>query len=285
MSFFTQGSFDTPVLPAVSLLQNIYDAEATQIGDRVYLNLPNYPNIPRMSSRIPIKLKGRLQRSKPSRAPMSVIIQKARSRGFVSRTAAMRVRHHSETKTVDTAATLNFDTDSAVANCMKLVNTIATGSASTQRIGKRVNLKAIAIRGQIYVGSATTIQRIALLLVYIRNPNQAATLPAVAEILATQSSLSLTNRDGASKFKIIRRWDFKMSGNQTTPATGLEIIAFDKFVSLKGLPSEWTNASTAGTIGEFEKGALILLSVGAAANGATTTPIANLNNRIYYVDT
>lgn len=205
--------------------------------------------------------------------------------GRFRRTVASRSTLAPERKAVDTASiALNFDTDSAVAACEQLVNTIATGSASNQRIGKRVVMRAIAIRGRVQASSATTVQKCALMLIYIKNPNQAATLPAVAEILVSQNSNALTNRDNASKFRILRRWEWAVTGNTTTPATGNESFVVEEYVRLPNLPALWTNASTAGTIGEFVEGALILLSVGTGANGATTTPTFVGGCRLYYSD-
>jgi len=191
-----------------------------------------------------------------------------------------------ERKAVDTsmAGALNFDTNSAVGLCMPLLNIIPTGSASNQRIGKRVTMRALQIRGRITAASATIASNIAAMLVYIKTPNQAASLPAVTEILVSQSSSSLSNRDNASKFRVLRRWNWQITGNITTPATGNEIKDFDEYVRLPNLPALWTNASTAGSIGEFVEGALILLLLGDAANGATTTPTFTGTARLYFSD-
>jgi len=189
-----------------------------------------------------------------------------------------------ERKAVDAAFSMNFDTNSAVAACMQLVNTVATGSASNQRIGKRITLRALSVRASLQASTATIYQKCVLMLIYIKNPNQAATLPAVNEILVSQSANALTNRDNASKFRILRRWEWEIIGNSTTPSTGMEQQFIEEYVRLPNLPSLWTNASTAGTIGEFVEGALILLSVGTSANGATTTPTVGGNTRLYFSD-
>jgi len=116
-----------------------------------------------------------------------------------------------ETKTVDAAlSSMRYDNNSAVANTMQLLNTVPTGTSGTTRIGKRVNCKAVHIRGYITAASATTLEAIATILLWIRTPNQAVALPAWTEILATQSAAALTNRDNAPKFKILRRWDHKV---------------------------------------------------------------------------
>lgn len=225
-----------------------------------------------------------------ARRAMAVVARRATGpptggRGALSARARAARGLRPETKTVDTSTgVLNFDTNSAVANCMKLLNTIPTGTSTVTRIGKRVALKAISIRGQVQAASAGTINKVSLLLIYIRTPNQAATLPAVTEILVTQNSSALTNRDNASKFQILRRWDFIINGNSTTPATGNEMHNLNEFINLGMKPSTWTSASTAGTIAEFEEGALILLSVGDQTNGATTTPVGAYSCRCYYQD-
>lgn len=190
-----------------------------------------------------------------------------------------------ERKAVDTTISqLNFDTSSAVANCMLLVNTVATGTLNTNRVGKRIVMRACSIRARVQAATATVLENCSLYLVYIRTPNQAATLPAVTDILTTQSSGGLTNRDNASKFRILRRWNFQVVGNSTTPSTGLECQDMDHYVPLPSLPAVWTAASTAGTISEFVEGALILLSVGQNANGATTTPYCTGQFRVYFSD-
>lgn len=190
-----------------------------------------------------------------------------------------------EVKTVDTACSMNFDNNSAVASCMQLVNTIPTGTLTTQRIGKRVSLKALQIRGVVNAGSSQANYHVTLILVWIKTPNQSATLPAATDILVTQSSLALNNRNNASKFKIVRRWDFKTQGSTSTSNSGNEIQNIDEYVTFKQgkFQSCWTGTSTAGTIAEFEQGALILFSVGPAAND-TTTPTFVGNTRVYFED-
>lgn len=209
-----------------------------------------------------------------NRAPLGVYTH-ARARGNVP---------PPEKKTVDTNIGLNFDTNSAVANSMKLLNTIPTGNSAITRNGKSVTLKAVAIHGVVSAASATLVQKCVLLLIYIRNPNQAATLPAWTEIMATQEASALTNRDNASKYKILRRWEIEISGNSTTPATGREQQVFNEYIPLHDMPSVWTAGDSTGVIADFVKGALILASLGNSANGATTTPTFSGNSRVYFSD-
>lgn len=239
----------------------------------------NQPNMSDRSARVAAAVARRdaaVMARRPVAARSAVVIPA----GMFRRTN----RGKTEVKTVDTTYTGNFDNNSAVANCLFLLNTIPQDASPTGRIGKKVMLKAIQLRGRVIAASATTAENCCAILIYVRNPNQAATLPAVTEILVTQSSGALSNRDNASKFKILRRWDFPVTGNITTPGTGKELYDFEAYVPLKGLASLWTNAGTAGTIGQFVEGALLLLTVGFAANGATTTPQLIGNSRVYFTD-
>jgi len=193
-----------------------------------------------------------------------------------------------EVKTVDTSCTaMRFSSDSAAANTTYLINTVPTGNSAVSRIGKKIAMSAVQIRGQINAASASDANKLCLLLVYVRNNNAAAALPAITEIMVAQESSSLTNRDLAQKFKILRRWEFMQQGALVGAAAGqtsASNFAFDEYVPLKQLEAMWTSASTAGTIGEFEKGSLLLIGFGDTAYGATTTPLGFFNTRVYFHD-
>lgn len=191
-----------------------------------------------------------------------------------------------EIKTVDTNYSLTGTTDGAVATNLQLMNTIAQDASPTGRIGKKVMMNGVAIRGTLAAQTTLGCTHATILLIYVRNNNQAATLPAWAEILSSQSPISLTNRDGASKFKILRRWDYKCIGDydSTTPTSEtLQIV--EEFVKFKKpLEACWTNAGTAGTIGQFEKGSLLLgvVSDQTAASNKGAQFVGN--SRVYFSD-
>lgn len=191
----------------------------------------------------------------------------------------------SEIKTVDAACATSFSSDGTVAQTMQLLNTIAQDASPTGRIGKKVLLKSLAIRGTISVANTLNCGKVAMLLVYVRNNNQAATLPAWTEIMVAQNANALTNRDNASKFKILRRWDFKTIGDSdATPPTSESIQIVEEFVKFKKpLEACWTAAGTAGTIGQFEKGSLLLMTCGAVGQGSGPATFVG-NTRCYFND-
>lgn len=190
-----------------------------------------------------------------------------------------------EVKTVDTTINaLRFDTDSVVANSLQLLNTVPQDASPNGRVGKKITTVGLQLRLYMASASATVTARGRVLLIWVRTPNQAATLPAWTEILASQSSQAMSNRDGASKFKIVRSWNYEFVGNSTTPSTGKELQILDEYVKLPGKQCVWTNTGTAGTIAQFEKGALLLGTVGNAAYGATITPLLTGFTRFYFKD-
>lgn len=193
-----------------------------------------------------------------------------------------------EVKTVDTNISgFLASSDGAVATNMKLINTIPQDASPTSRIGKKVEMTGVAIRGTIYANTTLSMTHVTMLLVYVRNNNQAATLPAWNEILASQSPIALTNRDNASKFKILRRWDYKLIGDQdsTTPTCDTMQIV-EEFVKFKKpLEAVWTAAGTAGTIGQFEKGSLLLMIVGDETFASGEAALLYANTRVYFKDT
>lgn len=177
---------------------------------------------------------------------------------------------------------LRFDTNSTVGNTMEHLNLIVRDTSNTGRIGKNIVMTGVAIRGGIYAPSTMGATRlhIAMLLIYVRNYNQLAALPPWADILAAQNSNALTNRDNASKFKILRRWDYVSS---LTDNHSINVV--DEYVKFpRGLVTEWISGNADGTAPGIEKGCLILGTVGEAVYDANTTPVFNGNSRVYFKD-
>jgi len=202
---------------------------------------------------------------------------------------AMRPIVREEMKTCDTVYNaLEFAASGAVASNMQLTNTIGTGNSSITRIGKRCIMKAIQIRGAITPSAASVHDEICVMLIYVRSNNLASTLPAWSEILTSQNSISLTNRDNASKFKILRRWNYNVAGSSTSGSnqTSNMNFLFDEYVVFKKpLVAQWKSASVNGTIDEFEKGSLLLCTLGLT-NGTGHAALWHFSgeSRVYFCE-
>lgn len=182
-----------------------------------------------------------------------------------------------ETGFVDTAvANFNCDTTGTIA----LVPTIAQGASVNQRVGKKVLLKNVQIRGSGFAGAATLASDSAIMLVYDRRPT--GSLPAITDILVTANSASFNNDANSGRFEILYRKNFEFVGNLTAPATGREAVTADKFLNLKMRPMVFKAAGT-GAIGDIEQGALYCVTVGSVAAG-TTAPTYNIGFRTRFLD-
>jgi len=187
----------------------------------------------------------------------------------VARTQALS----KEKKYVDTQSTYNYDTTGSRID----VSIVATGTGVNGRIGKMIGCDSVQIRGSI-TASASANECTCTYLIYDREPNAAAALPAVADILTSASSVSLTNRDNAPRFKIVRKW------NNLIIAPDSKTAYIDEFVKLGNkYPIKWLAANTDGATASKVKGNLILMTLGNNANSAAT-PVGALNVRLNYSD-
>lgn len=161
-----------------------------------------------------------------------------------------------------------------------LIATIAQGASVNQRVGKKVALKSLQIRGVAINDTAATVNDVAVIIVYDRRPT--GSLPAITDVLDTANAASFNNDSNSGRFKIIKRMDFVLTGNSTTPATGNEAMNLDCFIPLNGLPAVFKAAGT-GAIGDIEEGALYCITVGTNAAG-TADANAGMGFRTRFVD-
>lgn len=160
------------------------------------------------------------------------------------------------------AATYACDTTGSVT----LIATIAQGVTTLTRVGKKITLKSLQIRGYCASNTATTVAMGCAFVVYDRRPT-AAGLPAITDILTGASSYAFTNSDNQGRFSILWRRNFVTAGAATTPTTGLEIQDCNDFIKVNR-PCVYKGLGT-GAIGDIEEGALYLVTAGNQAVGTT----------------
>lgn len=178
------------------------------------------------------------------------------------------------------------DTNSVTGLSMVHLNPVPLSPSPIARVGKKISAVAIGIKGHLRANTATTVDKVNIILVYVRSPNYTVGLPPITDILDTRKSNANSNLDNAAKFKILRRWEFCVTGNRTTPSTGKEIQTLDDYVKLKDgkFESLWNQNNTSGSISDMEKGAFVIFGVGISANGSTTTPDFQFDSRYYFND-
>jgi len=191
----------------------------------------------------------------------------------VAKSVARTTAGSREKKYLDTNITANYDTTGTRTD----LAVIPTGTSVVTRIGKMIQCDSVQVRGSI-VANASAGENCCTYLVYDREPNAAAALPAFTDILLGASANQLTNRDNAPRFKIVRKW------NQSIIAPDSKIAYIDEFVSLGSkYPIKWQAANTDGATASKVKGNLILMTLGINANSAAT-PVGTLNVRLNFSD-
>lgn len=173
------------------------------------------------------------------------------------------------------AASYGCDTTGSIT----LLTVITQGASVNQRVGKRIQLTSLQIRGNVVAGSTGTTADAAILVVYDRRPTTTTT---ILDVLKTVASNSMNNDDNTGRFKILRRIDVCMTGNSTTPATGGELKDVTEYIPLKGLPTVYKALGT-GAIADTEEGALYLITVGDKVAG-TTSALLQATTRLRFQD-
>jgi len=169
-----------------------------------------------------------------------------------------------EFKIFDTAsATYAVDTTGTVT----LLNGLAEGDDYTNRNGRMARMHSIAIKGFINATATTgTPQLGRVLLVWDNAPNGA--LAAVTDILLASSSLSPVNTNNEERFTVLYDFLIEMDYNAVSAAivSSRSIRSFAAHIPLSAITKY---NGTAGAITTIQDGALLQVTIGSNAAGAT----------------
>lgn len=176
--------------------------------------------------------------------------------------------------------------DLAVANypmdttgSVTLIATIAQGVTVNQRVGKKALIKSIQCRGQAYAGTTATLNDCAYLIVYDKRPTGA--LPVVTDILVSAAANAMNNDNNSGRFRVLKRVDFRLVGNSTTPT--VDAVSADADFYLPVNKVEVFKAAGTGAIADIEEGAIYLVTVGNQAAG-NTAAILSVAFRTRFID-
>ena len=207
------------------------------------------------------------------RAPVRRYVRSAPVRRYTSRTINQRtsgfVGASGDAKYVDvSSATYVCDTTGAITH----MSIVPQGSTVNQRDGKAFRCTSIQLRGKVTNGATAVANDCAVMLVWDKQPNKA--LAAITDILDAATAQALTKRENASRFVILRRYDFSLTGKSDGTSTAGYMRSFEKYVRL---PSDCvavcTTADTTGEIGNRVSGALLLVTVGGTAAGTAAASL------------
>jgi len=164
-----------------------------------------------------------------------------------------------------------------------VLNQIPQGTTQSTRIGRKLKITGIRIKGIVAAAAAGTYSLAGWVLVHQKTPNNPAAMPNYNDIWVTQHINSLRNVDNNDKLRVLRSWSSVVTGNSATPATGKEMVEFDEMIDLKNkeVITEWTAADTTGVYGNMERGGLLLYAI---SSGSAAAPQMFCSARLYYED-
>lgn len=157
-------------------------------------------------------------------------------------------------------ATHNVNTTGAII----LLNQIATGAGQSNRVGRKIDLLSLQIRGSFYNSLGALHNDCCLAIVYDSRPGIVAlTAAVILEIFETISPNAFTTDKNARRFKQLARIPATVLGDRNAGAnlTSAATIWFDRFIKLKGLRSTYMEVGS-GAMGDIETGALYAVFMG-----------------------
>lgn len=186
-----------------------------------------------------------------------------------------------ERKVVDTAsAQYACDTTGSVT----ALNLVATGTDINNRIGRKVMLKSVQVRGTVYpVDDATQSGSSRVMVVYDAQPNPSA-IATITDILQASEGDSYQNLNNRDRFKVLADYHLPVgrvsnTATQTlTVSPGIHEINCFKSVNLPVI----FNGTTTAVIGAITTGVLLLVTIGT--QGAGLGGQAQLTCRVRFTD-
>ena len=212
------------------------------------------------------------------------------NRGWAPFTRAVA---NTEQKAFDIAqATYNISTTGSVT----LLAYPITGADYNARIGRKIKLKSLYVRGRVGLEAAfagaqpivAVAQQVRMMIVYDMQPN--GVLASVTDILNTADPSSQLNLSNRERFKIVaeRMWTFDPL-IYTTAGGSVGYVAWNntmrgvKLYQKMGFDMTF-NAVNGGSIADIASGALLMVWIGSVAAGANTDTNFIGTTRVRYAD-
>jgi len=187
-----------------------------------------------------------------------------------------RARTQKELKGVDVSLAISPVLGSTNTNgSCTLLNAIAPGTGSYNRVGRKVHLKSIRLKGDMYVlidqtaeGATLTDALVRMVVVWDKQPS--GTLPTYDAIFgqtdqAGSEACNLWDTlryDNTDRFTVLRdkmflvRNNFANNSAAGNPGANVMLQEFDEFIPLQGRETQYSGQSSTCTIADISTGGL-----------------------------
>jgi len=159
-----------------------------------------------------------------------------------------------------------------------LLNGIAPGSSANQRIGMKIAIRSLEIRGYVRVTTVTGVDQTIRWNVFMDKQANAAD-PSIGSHLGSNSVNGLRSLTQRKRFKIIIDKQYTLNG----VGEGGSIRRFYHYIKFRRPIVAEYNAGTDGDIGDIVSNSLFFYQVGSEASGNTEALMYG-NARIRYTD-
>jgi len=159
---------------------------------------------------------------------------------------------------------------------LTLLNVPVRGTTENNRIGSKIAIKRLALRGFCAATPATGVDQVHR-VVLVKDLACEGAAPAIGDILSTINTYSFPVGETAWRFTIL--WDRTFDLNASAESGTIRSFSVDLPLSF----TEFFNPSTAGTIADVQSGALWLIVIGSSAAGATAGSV-NFNTLVEFLD-
>jgi len=223
-------------------------------------------------------------------------------RSRVSRAAVAAARNALELKGVDVGLTLTPVIATSTTNGSAfLLNAIAPGSGSFNRIGRKAHLKSLRLKGAFQVSQTPSATGavggacVRMVVVWDLQPNSGS-IPTWDVIFGTTDQagteastvLSPLRYDNMNRFHVLKdkSYDYAtVPGNVVSTATQIGFMPFDEYINLGGRETNYSGQSATCTTADISTGALYVY-FRAQLNDATVAVSVGSNSiaRLRYVD-
>lgn len=168
---------------------------------------------------------------------------------------------------------------------VSLLNSVARGTLNSNRIGRRISMRALHISGSVNAASVMTVaSTCTLVLVYDARPNRTATLNILSDIFSsTTISGCVEAITYDRRFTVLKEWKFSYPIRSATLEPEAVIIPFEDVIYLGGLPLVYTDADSGGAFPAVLIGNLLLCCKGTTTIAQGAAGISILAN-LYFTD-
>jgi len=164
----------------------------------------------------------------------------------------------------------------AATNVVTLLNGVAQGTAATQRLGRRIVMKSLLLKGTVTLAATSTgSSPLRFLVVYDTQTN--ATAPAATDVLLADNNISPMNLSNSRRFKTLCDINIPCIGTG-----GPQSVSFDRYIKMN-LPVEF-NTGSAGTVGDIQTGSVYMLSSQANSILTAAPSESSVYSRIRFSD-